>query len=109
MPLLFFFSSDLSRLDSVTLGGSQTLLSGQVESLEFGRSDTSDTVLLVLTQPRLLGVTQHAAGQEVDDETDNDKDERNRVQVVDGVAKDLDTNGGTPKVASQERNVEKGG
>lgn len=103
------FESDSSRLDPIPLGGSQSLLSRQVEGLELGRSDTSDTVLLFLTQPGLLGVTEHAAGQEVYDETNDDEDKGDRVEVVNGVTKNLDADGSAPEVARQERNVKEGG
>ncbi|TFB00587.1 hypothetical protein CCMA1212_007476 [Trichoderma ghanense] len=84
-------------------------LPGGVEGPQLGRAEASHAVLLVLAQPGLLGVAQHAAGEEVDDEADDDAHKGDGVQVVNNVAKDVDADDDAPKVGRQERNVKEGG
>lgn len=79
-----------------------------MDGLSLCSSNTHHTILLVLAQPRLLGVTQKAAAEEVADQTENDQHEGNRVQVVDRVSKDLRTDNDTPEVAGEQRDVHKG-
>lgn len=66
-------------------------------------------MLLILAEPGLLGLAEHAPGEEVDDEPEDDADEGDGVQVVDDVAEDLDADDGAPEVAREQRDVEEGG
>lgn len=81
-------------------------LARSVESLELGSSETQNTILLVITQPRLLRITEHATGNKIHELTNDDKNKGNRVQEVDLVTKDPNTDDDTPEVGSQQRNVE---
>lgn len=81
-------------------------LTRSVESLELGSSETQNTILLVITQPRLLGITEHATSNKVHELTNDDKNKGNGVQEVNLVAKDPNTNDDTPKVGSQQGDVE---
>lgn len=83
-------------------------LPGSINGTQLGSAKASHAVLLVGTQPGLLGVAEDAAGQKVDDETDDDADKGNGVQVVDDVAKDVDADDDAPEVGRQQRDVEKG-
>ena len=66
-------------------------------------------MLLVVPQPWLLRVSQHAAAEEVSDETEDDEDKGDGVEVVNREAKDVDANDDTPKVGGEEGDVEEGG
>lgn len=81
-------------------------LARSVKSLEFGSAEAQNTILLVITQPRLLGITEHATGDKVDKLANDDKNKGDGVQEVNGVAKDPDSDNDTPEVGSQQRNVE---
>lgn len=96
--------------NGTSLGASsiQLGLPSGVDGAQLGGTKASHTIFLVVAQPGLLGVAENAAGEEVNDEADDDADKGNGVEVVDGVAKDVDTDDDTPKVGSQERNIEKG-
>lgn len=87
----------------------EALSPGLVESLELGGAEASDTVLLVGPEPGLLGVTEDAPRQKVHNQADDDEDKGDGVQVLDGVAKDVDTDDGAPEVARQQADIKEGG
>lgn len=87
----------------------EALPPGLVKSLELGGAEAGDTTLLVGTEPGLLGVTENASGQKVHDQADDDEDKGDRIQVLNGVAKDVDTDDGAPEVAGQQADVKEGG
>lgn len=101
----------LLRASGTSLGASsvQLSLSRSVDGAQLGGTKASHAVLLVVAQPRLLRVAENAAREEVDDETDDDADKSNGVEVVDGVAKDVYADDDAPEVGGQEGDVEEGG
>lgn len=110
-PLICRFISLYVRLLNIRSRSSLSIqlgLPGGINGTQLGSAKASHAVLLVSTQPGLLGVAEDAAGEEVDDETDDDADKGNGVQVVDDVAKDVDADDDAPKVGRQQRDVEKG-
>lgn len=80
-----------------------------VESSELGSSESSKAVLLVRTEPRLLGVAEEATKQQVKENTNDDHNKGWWVQVVQGAVEDVNTNDSGPKVGSEEGDVEEGG
>lgn len=69
-------------------------------------SHTIDTKFLVFSQPRLEGFTKSTLTDKVHKQTENNHDESNRIQKVDRVVENLNTNNQAPKVHRQQRNVE---
>lgn len=111
-PLTCRFISLYVRLLNIRSRSSLSIqlgLPGGINGTQLGSAKASHAVLLVSTQPGLLGVAEDAAGEEVDDETDDDADKGNGVQVVDDIAKDVDANDDAPEVGRQQRDIEKGG
>ncbi|KAI7973821.1 hypothetical protein EIK77_001020 [Talaromyces pinophilus] len=72
-------------------------------------SNTIDAKFLVLTQPRLEGFTKFALANKVHKQTSNNHDESNRIQKMNRVVENLDTNNQTPEVHGQQGNVEECG
>ena len=70
-----------------------------IEGLTLGSTDAGDAILLVLTEPGFAGLAEHATGEEVDNEAEDDADECDGVEKVHGVAEDVDANDGAPEVA----------
>lgn len=101
----------LLRASGTSLGASSIQLSlpRSVEGAQLGRTEASHAVLLVVAQPGLPGVAENAAREEVDEETDDDADKGNGVEVVDGVAKDVYADDDAPEVGGQQGDVEEGG
>lgn len=89
--------------------GHQALSPCLVESFELGSAEACHAVLLVGTQPGLLGVTQYAPRQEIQDQADDDEDKGDGVQVLDGVAKEVNANDDAPEVARQQADIKEGG
>lgn len=78
-------------------------------NLPLGRPDAQHALSLILAQPCLLGLSQHALAEKVDEVADHDEDKGDRVQVVDGVSKDAQADDDAPEVARQQADVEEGG
>lgn len=91
------------------LAGGQLPAPGRIDGLQLGGAEAGDAVLLLLAQPGLLGVAEHAAGEEVDELADDDEDEGDGVEEVDGEAEDADADDGAPEVAGEQGDVEEGG
>src|SRR5215469_10152816 len=72
------------------------------------RSHSVNTALLILAQPRLLRITPTIVNNEIDKQTQHDQTKRNGIQPVNLEMKYLNTDHGTPKVAGEQTNVEKG-
>ena len=79
-----------------------------VQRLQLRRADTRHATLLIGTEPRLLGVAEHAPGEEVRHQADDDEHKGNGVHPVDDVPEDADPDDDAPKVGRQERDVEEG-
>lgn len=94
-----------SRLVATRLGLNLSL-SSSIEGLELGSSKAQDTILLVVSKPGLLGIAENATGDKVDELTNDDEHESNRVQEVNLVAKNAGADDDTPEVGSQKRDVE---
>ena len=73
------------------------------------RPQPIDAPLLVLAQPGLQRLAQHALPDEVDDEPADDADEGDGVHPVDVLVEDLDADDDAPEVARQQADVEEGG
>lgn len=91
------------------LAGGQLPAAGGVDGLQLGGAEAGDAVLLLLAEPGLLGVAEHAAGEEVDELADDDEDEGDGVEEVDPEAEDADADDGAPEVAGEQGDVEEGG
>lgn len=102
--------SDLLRGRLIpALAGGQLPAPGRIDGLQLGGAEAGDAVLLFLAEPGLLGVAEHAAGEEVDELADDDEDEGDGVEEVDRVAEDADADDGAPEVAGEQGDVEEGG
>lgn len=101
----------LLRASGTSLGASgiQLSLPRCVKGAQLGGTKASHAILLVVAQPGLLGVAENAAREKVDDEANDDADKGNGVEVVDGVAKDVDADDDAPEVGGQQGDVEEGG
>ena len=73
------------------------------------RSHSVNATLLIFAQPRLLRITPTIVNNEIDKQTYHDQTKRDGIQPVDLEMKDLNPNHGTPKVAREQTDVEKGG
>jgi hypothetical protein len=72
------------------------------------RSHSVNTTILILAQPRLLRVTPMIVNDEINKQANHDQTKRDRIQPVNLEMKYLNTDHGTPKVAREQTNVEKG-
>lgn len=67
---------------------------------------TRYTTFLILTQPRFARFAQDPTAEEIDQLTDDDKHEGDRIHEVDGIMEDLDADDDAPEVHGQHGNVE---
>lgn len=63
---------------------------------------------MILAQPWLLGLTLRALREEVDRQTHDDQDKRNRIHPVHAQVKYLDADAHAPEVRRQQTDVEEG-
>ena len=80
-------------------------LSRSIQGLELGGTEASKTLLLVISQPGLLGLAEGAPGQEVGGETDDDAHKGDGVHEVDAEAEDAGADDDTPEVGGQQGDV----
>lgn len=71
--------------------------------------DSQHTLLLVFAQPYLHRFAEDSLPQEIHKLPSDDEHKRDRVQEMDGIAKNPQTNDHSPEIAGQETDVEERG